>query len=601
MTDAVQEQIRARYASLTAAIERPAPTGELSEAYGEMGSVLMAARYAEAPEPFYLNAQALAPDDRRWPYYLGHLYTTQGAFQNAAASFDQALALQPDDVPALISLAEVHLAQGRPEAAEPLLAQALALQSDSVWARIGLGRAALMRQEYDQAVERLEDALAVDPEAADIRYPLAMAYRGLGELEKAEVHLQRRDEGTVRRPDPLMQAMRDSLRSPSAYEREGIQALGSGDWEAAAAAFRRGIELAPENPSLRHRLGTALYMLGNEREGQAQFEEALRVSPDYAEAHYSLGLILEGSGRFEEALHRFSTAVRHAPSYVEARVRLARLLRRAGRPNEALAEYDRVIAADPQGAEAQFGYAMTLVLLGRYQDARDRLETGMTRHPDQPMFGKALARLLAAAPDVRTRDGQRALTLVQELLAQERSFDLGEAMAMALAEVGRYEEAASWQREVISMADAGGALRPRAVDGRESPAVRTRGTVPHSLARRRDAVNAFRDCRGRETSSLHRGQPKPRYHRSVREHSDGGQERDERRDRILGLRQRTGDHDLVVTVRVRPVGNRPRRPVVVLRHLLRGYPLEPARIRRGLRHVVGPLDHASQATMKSRW
>lgn len=456
MTDAVQEQIRARFASLKAAIERPAPTGELSEAYGEMGNVLMAARYAEAPEPFYLNAQALAPDDRRWPYYLGHLYTTQGAFAMAAASFDQALALQPDDVPALISLGEVHLAQGRPEAAEPLLAQALALQPDSVWARIGLGRAALMRQEYQQAVERLEDALAVDPEAADIHYPLAMAYRGLGELEEAEAHLQQRDSGTVRRPDPLMQAMRDSLRSPSAYEREGIQALGSGDWEAAAAAFRRGIELAPENPSLRHRLGTALYMLGNEREGQAQFEAALRVSPDYAEAHYSLGLILEGSGRFEEALHRFSTAVRHEPSYVEARVRLARLLRRAGRPNEALAEYDRVIAADPEGAEARFGYAMTLVLLGRYQEARERLEEGMTRHPDQPMFAKALARLLAAAPDARVRDGQRALALVQELLARERSFDLGEAMAMALAEVGRYAEAASWQREVMSMADQAG-------------------------------------------------------------------------------------------------------------------------------------------------
>ena len=123
-----------------------------------------------------------------------------------------------------------------------------------------------------------------------------------------------------------------------------------------------------------------------------------------------------------------------------------------GRPNEALAEYDQVIAADARSPEARFGYAMTLVLLGRYQEARDRLEAGIASHPDQAMFRKALARLLAAAPDARARDGQRALALVQELLAQERSFDLGEAMAMALAEVGRYAEAASWQREVISMA-----------------------------------------------------------------------------------------------------------------------------------------------------
>ena len=456
MTPAVQDQIRSRFAGLTAARERPDEAGALSEAYGAMGNVLMAARYVDAPEPFYRNAQVLAPGDRRWPYYLGHLHTTRGAFTEAAAAFEQALALQPDDVPTLISLGEVHLEQGRPAAAEPLFVQALALRPGSVWARVGLGRAAVMRRDYLQAVEHLEEALAVDPGAADIHYPLAMAYRGLGDLEQAEVHLRQRDSGQVRRPDPLMQAMRNSLRSPSAYEREGIQALAGGDWEAAAAAFRRGIELAPENPSLRHRLGTALFMLGNAREGRTQFEAALRVAPDYAQAHYSLGLLLEGDGRFEEALHRFSTAVRHEPSYVEARVRLARLLRRTGRPNEALAEYAQVIAADPGGPEAPFGYAMTLVLLGRYQEARGRLEEGIARHPDQPMFAKALARLLAAAPDARARDGQRALTLVQELLARERSFDLGEAMAMALAEVGRYAEAASWQREVMSMADQAG-------------------------------------------------------------------------------------------------------------------------------------------------
>jgi tetratricopeptide (TPR) repeat protein len=452
MTPAVQDQIRERHASLRAAIERPAPNRELSEAYGAMGNVLMAARYADAPEPFYLNAQTLAPGDRRWPYYLGHLYTTQGAYESARTAFERALELQADDVPALVSLGEVHLAAGRPEAAEPLFTRALALRPDSVWAQISLGRAALARQDYALAVQHLEQALAADPGAAGIHYPLGMAHRGLGDMEEAESHLQLQGSGTVRRPDPLMQAMRASLRSPSAYEREGIQALGAGDWEAAVAAFRRGIELAPENPSLRHRLGTALYMMGDERGGRTQFEEALRVSPDHAEAHYSLGLILEGNGRIEEALHRFSTAVRHEPSYVEARSRLARLLRLVGRPNEALSEYSRVTAANPQDAEASFGYAMTLALLGRYQEARERLEEGVAAHPDQAIFAKALARLLAAAPDARTRDGQRALRLVEELLARERSFDLGEAMAMALAEVGRYDEAAGWQREVISMA-----------------------------------------------------------------------------------------------------------------------------------------------------
>ena len=453
MSASVREQIRARYSSLTSAIEQSDTTsGELSDAYGEMGNALMAARYLDATEPFYLNAQALAPSDGRWPYYLGQLYTTQGAFAKAATSFERALALRADDVPTMFSLGEVRLEQGQPEAAEPLFAGALSLEPSSIWARIGLGRAALARQDYVQAVGHLEEALALDQEAAGIHYPLGMAYRGLGELEKAEAHLQQRGGGRIRRPDPLMRAMRQSLESPSTYERRGLDALGSGDLEAAAAAFRQGIELAPDNPALRHRLGTALFLMGDEREGLAQFEEAVRVSPDYAQAHYSLGLLLEGNGRLEEAFQRFSAAVRYEPSYVEARLRLARLLRRTGRPAEALSEYAQAIATDPRIAEGPFGYAMALVGLRRYQEARDRLTEGMALHPDQVMFGHALVRLLAAAPDERARDGQRAMRLVQELLAKQRSFELGEAMAMALAELGQYSEAASWQREAMSVA-----------------------------------------------------------------------------------------------------------------------------------------------------
>jgi tetratricopeptide (TPR) repeat protein len=461
MTVAVREQIRQQYSPLmtltattaTSAIEQTgAPSVELSDAYGEMGNVLMAAQFIDAPESFYLNANALAPTDRRWPYYLGHLYKTQGEFTKAEASFEQALALGSADVPTMLALGDVHLEQGRPGAAEPLFTQALSIEPGSVWARLGLGRAALTRQDYAKAVEHLEEALTVDQRATSIHYPLAMAYRGLGELEKAEAHLQQRDIGTVQ-PDPLMETMHQSLRSASTYEREGMQALSRADWEAAAASFRQGIELAPANPSLRHRLGTALSMMGDERESVAQFEEALRVSPEYVQAHYSLGLVMEAGGRFAEAFHRFSTAIRYQPSYVEARLRLARLLRRIGRPSEALLEYAQVIDDDPRLVEAPFGYAMALVGLGRYQEAQERLAEGLTLYPDQPIYAHALARLLAAAPDERARDGQRAVMLLQELLTQQRSFDLGEAMAMALAEVGQYDEAAMWQRDVMSVAE----------------------------------------------------------------------------------------------------------------------------------------------------
>ncbi len=81
----------------------------------------------------------------------------------------------------------------------------------------------------------------------------------------------------------------------------------------------------------------------------------------------------------------------------------------------------------------------------------------MARYPDRPAIAHALIRLLAAAPDDRVRDGRRAVAIAQDLLAREPpNPDLGEAMAMAMAEAGRYDEAVMWQRQAMAIAERAG-------------------------------------------------------------------------------------------------------------------------------------------------
>jgi tetratricopeptide (TPR) repeat protein len=140
-------------------------------------------------------------------------------------------------------------------------------------------------------------------------------------------------------------------------------------------------------------------------------------------------------------------------------VQLAGALGRSGRPQQALTEYGKALAADPTLVDAAFGYAMTLIRLERYQDARDRLVAGVQAHSGQSLFTHALARLLAAAPDDRVRDGRRALKLVDELLKQQQSIELAETTAMALAEVGEYRQAVEVQRDALTAAERAG-LRP---------------------------------------------------------------------------------------------------------------------------------------------
>jgi len=459
MSEAVQTQMRERFASLTSKLEAGStPSGLLANAYGEVGELLLAARYLDTAEPALVNAHALAPKDPRWPYYLAQLYRMRGALEQSAASFRDALALNADDTPAHIWLASVYIDQSRYGDAEPLLAWVLQRDPQSTAALYHSGRLALARRDFRQAASRLEAALRHDPTAAPLHYPLAMAYRGLGRDTDAEAQLRMRDQRNVEiaPADPLMDRLAVLLDGPQAYEVRGTEALNRGDWSKAAEEFRKGTEVAPANPLLRHRLATALFMMGNVSEAERQFEAVLQASPEYSPAHYSLAVLHESRGDDPGALERYAAAVKYQPTYTQARLQLARVLRRSGRPAEALSQYEEVIRVDPRIDDAALEMAITLVRLHRYQEARDRLTTGMRSYPQQPAFPRALARLLAAAPDDSVRDGGHAIALTEELLKRDHSTDVGETMAMALAADGQYGEAARIQRELIAAARAEG-------------------------------------------------------------------------------------------------------------------------------------------------
>jgi len=187
----VRVQIRQRFDEMQAAVASRLPPAERARAVGALGMVLHAAEFYEAAEPAYLNAQELAPQDRRWPYYLGHLYQAIGDSVRSLSSFERALTLAPDDVPTLVWLGRTHLTLGEPDLAEPLFERALTGAPQTVAVLAGLGQVALARRDFSTAVARFEEALAIDPDASSLHAPLAQAYQQLGEEEQAQSHLAR--------------------------------------------------------------------------------------------------------------------------------------------------------------------------------------------------------------------------------------------------------------------------------------------------------------------------------------------------------------------------------------------------------------------------
>ena len=453
----VQSRLRERYESLTKTInDTGASSSALADAFGEMGKLFLAAEYFDAAEACFVNAGTLAPSDMRWPYYLAHAYRRSNRNDQAAASFTRALALQPQHVPSLVWLAEIRLTSNQPEEAERLLEAARNLEPQSGAVLYGLGRAALARQDYANAVKHLESALMLAPEATRIHYPLALAYRGMGNRQQAEAHLRKRGEVDLPPADPLMGEVANLLQNAAAYETRGAQALDARDWPGAIAQLTKAIEIAPRNAYTRLNLGTAYFMQRDADRALEQYREAVRLLPSLARAHFGIGVLMETRGQDPAAIEEFTAAVTNDPEYIEAQFSLANALRRSGRVEASLPHYAEVLRINPAVSQASFGYAMGLVKLGRYQEARDRLERDVKAFPEQLGFAHALARLLAAAPDDRVRNGARAHAIVMELLKNQRTPALAETMAMAQAELGRFKDAVEWQRTAIDLARSAG-------------------------------------------------------------------------------------------------------------------------------------------------
>ena len=362
MEPSVQRQITEQFETVTRLVRERADANALAPGYGTLGSLLFAVNRSNAAETAYLHAQALAPTDARWPYYLGHVYMNRPDRPKAVTAFERTLQLAPGDVAALVWLGKVYLDDGKAELAEAQFTRALNVEPRTVAALYGLGQAAMARRDYARAAEQFEQVLAVDPRASVAHYPLALAYRGLGDSAKADAHLRQQGKTEVGPPDPRMTELRNILNSSAAEEERGLRAAEGGDFQTAARHFRAGLEMKPDSVSLRYNLARALSLTGDLAGAKAAFEETIR----------------------------------RAPRDIGARTGLGELLGRTGEYEDALTQYREALAIDARNADARFGYAGALVGLGRRQEAMTSLAESARLFPDDARFKEALTRLRRA-------------------------------------------------------------------------------------------------------------------------------------------------------------------------------------------------------------
>ncbi|MEQ9623550.1 tetratricopeptide repeat protein [Coleofasciculus chthonoplastes] len=190
-----------------------------------------------------------------------------GRYEEALASYDQAISLQPDFYQAWGNRGGALSELGRNEEALTSYDQAISLQPDyyKTWENRGIVLSELGR--YEEALASYDQAISLQPD-----FYQAWSNRGV-ELDKLGRH------------------------------------------EEALASYDQAISLQPDFYQAWSNRGVELDKLGRHEEALASYDQAISLQPDFYQVWVNRGGVLSELGRNEEALANFDQAISLQPDY----------------------------------------------------------------------------------------------------------------------------------------------------------------------------------------------------------------------------------------------------------------------------------------------
>jgi tetratricopeptide (TPR) repeat protein len=362
------------------------------------------------------------------------------------------------------------------------------------------------------AAASLRNAEKLDPASFVWPYEQGLAARAAGDpaarghferaLQKnpgypaAQAHLEEKPLGSF--ADPLRERIAGLVRSAravaerdgEAQRQQGAAFLARNQYPEAASAFRRAIELHPGDAEAQLGLATSLVALQRWDEAGPAVEKAAALAPADPRVSSLRAAVLGAAGKTTEAIELYRGAAKAVPTAKEDAVRMldeaAKLawrknqrdqaillwrqavekdplssaahlnlgngLQLSNRREEAKTELAKAVELDPADANARLSLDALRILMGDFAAARQSLEEGLALKPDQPALMNNLARLLATCPEASVRDGKKAFALAQKAFALEARLEHAETVGMALAEMGQFEQAIRWQRDLAQQA-----------------------------------------------------------------------------------------------------------------------------------------------------
>lgn len=316
---------------------------------------------------------------------------------------------------ATIELARIYNDAGRPADAIAAYRDALTIDPQSSTASFELGETLAAQGDTAGAEQALRDALRFDETNVDARLALAQLYAG--PLERPE---DAREEYAI--------LLRQNVRDQEKLIAIGDNALATGDYNQAIAAFERVLRTQPDDLHSRHKIGEA-YLATDRLDSAAQAEqqvldatvatsdpELLRIR---AEALARMGDVARLRGQIDIANSYYTQAQQLDPNLVAAQLGLG--LSAVGQGNWGVARgyFDTAtrLPAGQSNPETWFWLGEALLRANDFGGAISAYQQALTLRPNFPEVHLGLAQVRAAQNDI-----EGALAQVQEGLRQRPNY-----------------------------------------------------------------------------------------------------------------------------------------------------------------------------------